>query len=112
MLQGFKHIDKLGNKHYNTILYGEVPERPKGADCKSVVSDFDGSNPSLSTNCGYSSVVEYQLPKLAMRVRFPLPAPLKKHAHVAQQVEHFLGKEEVRRFEPARELHNIKDTHG
>ena len=28
---------------------GEVPERPKGADCKSVVSDFGGSNPPLST---------------------------------------------------------------
>ncbi len=27
------------------------------------------------------------------------------YAHVAQQVEHFLGKEEVRRFNPARELH-------
>ena len=29
--------------------YGEVPEWPKGADCKSVVSDFGGSNPPLST---------------------------------------------------------------
>ena len=28
---------------------GEIPEWPKGADCKSVVTDFDGSNPSLST---------------------------------------------------------------
>ena len=31
------------------ILHGGVPERPKGADCKSVVDDFDGSNPSPST---------------------------------------------------------------
>ena len=30
--------------------YGEVPEWPKGADCKSVVSDFGGSNPPLSTS--------------------------------------------------------------
>ena len=32
-----------------------------------------------------------------MRVRFPLPAPLKSSsfAHIAQSVEHFLGKEEV-----------------
>ena len=30
-------------------LYGWVPERPKGADCKSVVSDFGGSNPPPST---------------------------------------------------------------
>ncbi len=31
------------------LLYGGVPEWPKGADCKSVVFDFDGSNPSPST---------------------------------------------------------------
>jgi hypothetical protein len=32
-----------------------------------------------------------------MRVRFPLPAPLNSRgcAHIAQSVEHFLGKEEV-----------------
>ena len=27
-------------------FYGWVPEWPKGADCKSVVNDFEGSNPS------------------------------------------------------------------
>ena len=32
-----------------TILYGSVPEWPKGADCKSVVSDFGGSNPPAPT---------------------------------------------------------------
>ena len=31
------------------FIRGEVPEWPKGADCKSVVFDFDGSNPSSST---------------------------------------------------------------
>ena len=31
-------------------VYGGVPEWPKGADCKSVVDDFEGSNPSPSTN--------------------------------------------------------------
>ena len=25
--------------------FGGIPERPKGADCKSVVTDFGGSNP-------------------------------------------------------------------
>ncbi|CUU45662.1 protein of unknown function [Clostridium beijerinckii] len=30
--------------------YGGIPERPKGADCKSVTFRFDGSNPSSSTN--------------------------------------------------------------
>ena len=29
--------------------YGGVPERPKGADCKSVTFRFDGSNPSSPT---------------------------------------------------------------
>ena len=29
--------------------YGRVPERPKGADCKSVVFDFSGSNPLSPT---------------------------------------------------------------
>ncbi len=28
---------------------GWVPERPKGADCKSAVTDFGGSNPPLPT---------------------------------------------------------------
>ena len=30
-------------------LYGGIPEWPKGADCKSVVTDFDGPNPSSPT---------------------------------------------------------------
>ena len=44
-------------------------------------------------------MVEPQPSKLMMRVRFPLPAPDKADigiaAHIAQSVEHFLGKEEV-----------------
>ena len=32
-----------------TLLSGGIPERPKGTDCKSVVSDFGGSNPPPST---------------------------------------------------------------
>ena len=31
------------------LFYGGVPERPKGADCKSVIDDFGGSNPPSST---------------------------------------------------------------
>ena len=31
------------------ILYGGVPERSNGADCKSVVTDFGGSNPPSPT---------------------------------------------------------------
>ena len=44
-------------------------------------------------------MVEPQPSKLMMWVRSPLPAPvlagLFESAHIAQSVEHFLGKEEV-----------------
>ena len=33
----------------SNIIYGQIPERPKGADCKSADSVYDGSNPSLPT---------------------------------------------------------------
>ena len=81
---------------------------------------FEGSNPSPSTirgssgrrrktvkvgefhraTCGSggcSSMVEPQPSKLMTWVRFPLPAPARseKSAHVAQSVEHVLGKDEV-----------------
>ena len=47
------------------ILQGEVPERPKGADCKSAGTAFGGSNPPLSTaKGGNSSVEEHQPSKL------------------------------------------------
>ena len=36
------------NKFDILIKYGWIPERPKGADCKSVVDDFGGSNPPPS----------------------------------------------------------------
>ena len=37
---------------------GGVPERPKGADCKSAVIDFEGSNPSPTTIhfCKFSKI--------------------------------------------------------
>ena len=43
---------------------------------------------------GCSSMVEPQPSKLMMWVRSPSPAP-ENFAHIAQSVEHFLGKEEV-----------------
>src|SRR5690606_40684236 len=39
---------------------GGVPERPKGADCKSAVIDFEGSNPSPTTISSFTS--KYELP--------------------------------------------------
>ena len=38
-------------------MNGEVPERSKGADCKSVGSAFEGSNPSLPI-CGVETVFQ------------------------------------------------------
>ncbi len=35
----------VGSTPITSFLYGGIPERPKGADCKSVVDDFGGSNP-------------------------------------------------------------------
>ena len=34
------------------IIRGEVPERPKGSDCKSDGAAFVGSNPALPTSKG------------------------------------------------------------
>ena len=42
--------------------HGSVPERPKGADCKSVVTDFGGPNPPAPTNTkGTTNVVPFVL---------------------------------------------------
>ncbi len=52
----------------------------------------------IAFKCGRSSMVEPQPSKLMMWVRSPSPAPFYcvcAFAHIAQVVEHFLGKEEV-----------------
>src|SRR4051812_26973772 len=40
-------VEHCENEGHESL--GRVPEWPKGTDCKSVVSDFEGSNPSPST---------------------------------------------------------------
>ncbi len=91
---------------------GRVPEWPKGTDCKSVVSDFEGSNPSPSTSAGrtvssagVAQLVELQPSKLDVAGSRPVSRSISKHrndhkkksAHVAQLAEHVLGKDEVTR---------------
>ena len=39
----------IGSSPIGSIDYGWIPEWPKGADCKSVGTAFEGSNPSPST---------------------------------------------------------------
>ena len=101
---------------------GEVPEWPKGADCKSAGDAFEGSNPSLSTilPAGIAQLVEREPSKLGVagsspvsrsNLRMPMadcglagtaispdqPSAigLDWFAQVAQSVEHVLGKDEV-----------------
>ncbi len=45
-----KAFDHGNGNCYHRGFVGGVPERSKGADCKSVGSAFEGSNPSPSTN--------------------------------------------------------------
>ena len=55
-------------------LYGEVPEWPKGADCKSAGDAFEGSNPSLSTIlfAGIAQLVEREPSKLGVAGSSPV----------------------------------------
>ena len=56
---------------------GEVPEWPKGADCKSAGDAFEGSNPSLSTIllffiAGIAQLVERKPSKLGVAGSSPV----------------------------------------
>ncbi len=48
--------------HCSVFDYGEVPERPKGTDCKSVGAAFVGSNPTLTTSLRiiYARIKNYE----------------------------------------------------
>jgi hypothetical protein len=85
---------------------GEVPERSKGTDCKSVGEAFGGSNPPLPImlrqvlrcRAGIAQLARasaFQAEGRGFESRFPLFTGWYLRAHVAQAVEHFLGKEEV-----------------
>ena len=75
---------------------GWVPERPKGADCKSVSNAFEGSNPSpsilllktgknqLNTIAGWSSLEARRAHNPKVVGSNPAPAT---HAQIAQSVE-------------------------
>ena len=92
-------------------LFGRVPERSKGTDCKSVATGFEGSNPSPSTAAmvatinnglefaGVAQLVELQPSKLDVAGSRPVSrsTPNRTPAHLAQLAEHVLGKDEVTR---------------
>ena len=51
----------------SSLFYGGIPERPKGADCKSVVFDFAGPNPASPTkkDCNFDTKLQSFLTKSA-----------------------------------------------
>ena len=67
----------MGQLEWRKICFwgsrGEVPEWPKGADCKSAGDAFEGSNPSLSTNfAGIAQLVERKPSKLGVAGSSPV----------------------------------------
>ena len=46
---GGRRFESVPGRQPLGFYYGWIPEWPKGADCKSVVTDFGGSNPPPST---------------------------------------------------------------
>ncbi len=81
---------------------GEVPERSKGTDCKSVAGwlrRFESSSPH-HISAGVAQLARasaFQAEGRGFESRFPLHifCGIKKYAHVAQSVEHVLGKDGV-----------------
>ncbi len=76
------------------MKYGWIPEWPKGADCKSVVDDFEGSNPSpsIARKCpvaGWSSLEARRAhnPKVVGSNPAPATQDVKSYAQIAQLVE-------------------------
>src|SRR5437764_15226357 len=83
-----------------------MPERPKGADCKSAGSrlrrfESFSLHHSEGNRAGIAQLVERQPSKLNVTGSNPVSrsktrdGKRKRKAHIAQSAEHFLGKEEV-----------------
>ena len=72
------------------LVSGQVPKWPKGTDCKSVGSAFGGSNPPLPIRWSSRSRGHRTSCSIDMELS---ATSLAKSAHVAQPVEHVLGKD-------------------
>ena len=57
---GVKSLDLVAIMEENDHLYGGVPERSKGSDCKSDGSAFEGSNPSPSTSRQIIKIIDHR----------------------------------------------------
>ena len=66
------------NPTRGSVLFGRIPEWPNGADCKSAVYDFGGSNPSAPTgnleykNAKIAQLVEHDLAKVGVAGSSPV----------------------------------------
>src|SRR6266699_1631862 len=77
---------------------GGVPERPKGADCKSAALSATKVRilpPPTIGRAGVAQLVEHQPSKLRVTGSSPVARFVCAHARVAQSVERVLGKDEV-----------------
>jgi hypothetical protein len=81
---------------------GGMPERPKGADCKSAGSRlrrFESFSlhhtEEMRGNSSAGRASAFQAECHGFESRFPLHTDDERNAHIAQSAEHFLGKEEV-----------------
>ena len=64
---------------------GGIPERPKGADCKSAVADFDGSNPSPTTTFKFKTAATVAV---FYHMRFPFSSLF---SYLSHKSEHLLS---------------------
>ena len=83
-----------------------------GADCKSagVSLRWFKSIPAQSLQAGIAQLVELHPSKVAVVSSSLIARSLENNAHVAQSVEHILGKDEVHRFDPGRGLSTAYTT--
>ena len=75
---------------------GEIPERSKGTDCKSVGNAFVGSNPTLANYAGIAQLARataFQAVGRGFESRFPLQKNF--CAGVAQLVEQLICNQQV-----------------
>ena len=64
-----------GSTPFTSSIFGGFPERPKGADCKSVVTDFGGPNPPSPTKQKTTAKAVVFCLVRGMMVRPPMQEP-------------------------------------
>ena len=86
----------------SSIFYGGIPERPKGADCKSVVTDFAGPNPASPTKektspCDWF----FSLARIACNPEQALAKLVHWSAFAARRSASLFARRRARKFSPS-----------